>query len=59
VQKRDEELHKIVVLSLKGRDRTGNMGVDRRILIEVDHKFDLRGWSEFIWLRIGTSGGLI
>jgi hypothetical protein len=37
-----------------------DLGVDRRIIIKrVVHKKNWTAWIEFIWLGIGTSGGLL
>jgi hypothetical protein len=41
--------------NLKGRDRMGDFGVDSRIIL----KWILMVWTGFVWLRIGTSGGLL
>jgi len=42
--------------NLKGRD----LGVDGRILLEcVLGKYDGNVWTEFVWLRIGSSGGFL
>jgi len=46
---------------MRERDQSKDMGVNGRVIL----KMDLRkiGWEEtwtkFIWLRIGTSGGLL
>jgi hypothetical protein len=46
--------------SLKGRDHSENLGVDGMIILEwILQKYDGNLWTGFIWLRIGTSGGLL
>jgi len=38
----------------------GDLGADRSILLKwIVEKGGVRVWIEFIWLRIGTSGGLL
>jgi hypothetical protein len=46
--------------NLKGRDMSGDLGVGGRIILEwILEKMGGKLWSEFIWLRIWTSGGLL
>jgi hypothetical protein len=42
--------------NVKGRDLSGDLGVDRRIILEW-----ILGsmWTRCIWLRIGSSGGIL
>jgi hypothetical protein len=38
----------------------GHQGVDGRIILKwILKKYDVRAWTGFIWLRIGTDGGLM
>jgi len=35
----------------------GDVGINRRVILErFFNKLDVRVWTEFIWLRIGSSG---
>jgi hypothetical protein len=47
--------------NLKGREHSEDLGIDKRIILELI--LDKCGWNVwwigFIWLRIGTSGGLL
>jgi len=46
--------------NLNGTDHAEEMGVDGKIILEwICRKQGGRVWSGFIWLRIGTSGGLL
>jgi hypothetical protein len=46
--------------NLKGRDHLVDIGVDRRFLLKwILKKQGARMWTGFIWLRIGSSGGLL
>jgi hypothetical protein len=47
--------HTIPKENLKERDNYGDLGVDGRIIL----KCKLRVWTEFNWLRIGSSSGLM
>jgi len=40
----------------KGRDHSDDLGLDRMIILEWILNIG-RVWTEFIWLRKGTSGG--
>jgi hypothetical protein len=46
--------------NLKGRDHSKDLGVDGNIILEwiLGQKSE-KLWSGFIWLRIGTSGGMV
>jgi hypothetical protein len=44
---------------MKGRDHSEDLGVDGRILEYTFGKYSRKIWTGFIWLRIGTSGGLL
>jgi hypothetical protein len=43
---------------VKGRDHSEDLLLDGRIIITlILRKYGGRVWTEFMWLRIGTSGG--
>ena len=47
-------------IKIRERDKLKDTGVDGRITLETDLRkigWD-ETWTTFIWLRIGTSGGL-
>jgi hypothetical protein len=44
---------------MMGRDHLEDLGVDDRIILEwILGKYDVKVCTGFIWIRIGTSGGL-
>jgi hypothetical protein len=44
--------------NLRERDHFENPGIDGRIALRLNfRKWDVRVWTELIWLRIGTVGG--
>jgi hypothetical protein len=44
----------------KGRDHLKNLGVNGNIILEwILGNYDGRVWTGFIWLGIGTSGGIL
>jgi hypothetical protein len=45
--------------NLNGKDYLEDLGVDGKILEWILGKRGGRVWSGFIWLWIGTSGGLL
>jgi hypothetical protein len=46
--------------NLKGRDHSEDKGVDGRIILEwILGKYGGKLWTARIWLRTGTSGGLL
>jgi hypothetical protein len=46
--------------NLRGRDHSGDLDVDQSIISEwILGKWGGKVWSRCIWLRIGTSGGLL
>jgi len=47
----DEKYMQILIGKHEGRDHTEDIGVDGRIILD--------GTFGFIWLRVGTSGGLL
>jgi hypothetical protein len=52
--------YKILSGKSEGRDHSEDLGVDRRIILEwILGKWGRKTWTGFIWLRIGTSGGLL
>jgi hypothetical protein len=45
--------------NLKGRDHLEDLGVDVKLILKsILRKYSGKMWTGFIWLRIGTSGGL-
>jgi hypothetical protein len=45
--------------NLKGRDNSEDLGTDGKIIVEwILGKQGGKVWTGFVWLRIGTSGGL-
>jgi hypothetical protein len=46
--------------NLKGRDNSEVLDIDGRIILEeILGKCGGKVWTGFIWLKIGTSGGLL
>jgi hypothetical protein len=46
--------------NLKGRDHSKDLDVDGKIILEyILRKKGGKAWSGFIWIRIGTIGGLL
>jgi len=45
--------------NLKGRDHSEDLGMNGRILEWILEKFGGNMWTGVIWLRIGTSDGLL
>jgi hypothetical protein len=46
--------------NLKGGDHMEDLGIDGRIILEwILGKYSEKVWAGFIWLRIGTGGGLL
>jgi hypothetical protein len=44
----------------EGKRPRGRLGIDERIILKsVLKNQDERAWTGFIWLRVGTSGGLL
>jgi hypothetical protein len=58
---RDEKsVQKFWSENLKVRDQSEDLHVDGRIILEwILVKYIGKVWTGFIWLRIGTSGGLL
>jgi hypothetical protein len=45
---------------VKGRDYVGDLGIDGRITIKwILKNYSVGVWTVFIWLRIGSNGGLL
>lgn len=37
-----------------------NLGLDEEVMLQyMLQKYNVKAWSEFVWLRIGTNGGLL
>jgi hypothetical protein len=51
--------YKILIGNLKGRDLSGDLGTDGRILEWVLGKYGGNVWIGCIWLRRGPSGGFL
>jgi len=46
--------------NLEGREPSEDLGVDRKIILEwITGKQGGKVWTGFIWLRMGTEGGLL
>jgi hypothetical protein len=46
--------------SIREGDHLGHPGVDGRIILRwMFRKWDMEVWTEWIWLRIMTCGGLL
>jgi hypothetical protein len=57
---RNEKLVQSTSEKLKGRDHSEDLGIDGKKISEwILGKQDGKVWTGFIWLRIGTSGGLL
>jgi hypothetical protein len=49
-----------LVVTFEGKKHLKNIGVDGRIILRwILNKFKFRMWTEFMWLRIFTIGGLL
>jgi hypothetical protein len=45
---------------VKGRDHLGDLVICRRIILKwTIKKYGVRMWNGFIWLRTGTSEGIL
>jgi len=44
---------------LKERDNLESLGIHERIILRWIFRKWVRGWTEFIWVRIGTDGCLL
>jgi hypothetical protein len=50
----------ILVGKPEGKDQSENLGIDGRIILKwILGKEGWRVWIGFMWLRIGTVGGLL
>jgi hypothetical protein len=46
--------------NLEGRDHLEDLDIDGKIILEcILGKYDVKLWTGFIWLRIGSSGGAL
>jgi hypothetical protein len=45
--------------NLNGRDHLEDMHVDGRTILLILEKLGGKVWTGYIWLRTGTSGGLL
>jgi hypothetical protein len=47
--------------NLKGRGLIGNIGTDVKRILKwiLKKRWNMRLWTGFMWLRIGTSDGLL
>jgi hypothetical protein len=54
-------MHKVFYLeNLKGRDHSEDLDVDGKLIQEsILGKYGGKFWTECIWLRIRTNGGLL
>ena len=51
-------VYRILAGNLRVRDHFEDQGVDGRIILRwIFRKWDVRVWTESMWLRIGTGGG--
>jgi hypothetical protein len=52
--------YQILFRKSKGRDHLENLGIGWKVISEWGiKKYYLMLWSVFIWLKAGTSGGLL
>jgi hypothetical protein len=57
---RGDKSQKLLLVNVKGRDHLENSRVDGRIILEwILKKYDGKVWNGFIWLGVGTGGGLL
>lgn len=56
---RQESVYVILWENVRYRDNLGDLGVDRKTIVELFFKKWVGDSTELIWLRIGTSGGLL
>jgi len=53
-------LYRVLVGNLRERDRLGDSGVYRSILLRwIFRKWDVGVWTGSSWLRVGTGGGYL
>jgi len=52
--------HRVLVGNLRKRDHLEEQGIDGRIILRwIFRMWHGRAWAVWIWLRIGTGGGLL
>jgi hypothetical protein len=57
---RDKNAYRIFIGNLKGREFSEDLGVDGRVILEwMLGKYGGKMWTGCMWLRAGTSGGLL
>jgi hypothetical protein len=55
----ERDAYRILVGKLKGKRSLGKPRRRRADTIKIDLRQNVMVWIELIWLRIGTSGGLL
>jgi hypothetical protein len=52
--------YKTSVVKLEGKTAIGDIDTDGRIILKLTlKKYDMKVWTAFRWLRIGSSGGIL
>jgi hypothetical protein len=52
--------YKILVGKPEGGDQSEDLYIDGKIILEcILGKYGEKLWTEFVWIRVGTSGGLL
>jgi hypothetical protein len=56
----EKRLKKFWSVNVKGRDHLEDLGINGKIILElILGKYSGNVWTGCIWLRVGTSGGLL